>query len=120
MVLNMNKFLADKTDIAVSFGDGDDLVEFTGKDVFVTSFHIEESPHRFDIPPSTFGDVKLTPSLEPITLTLVMKVAPEKFVQIVNGNYVETKVSQKKVKDCNVQELLFAVRYKIKNKEEKK
>jgi len=86
-------------------------VTYGGKDSIITSMDLQ-TENNFDVVDFGSKVIPLAPS--PIKLSLEILIPSEKYYELYKeGNY-SPKISQKKVKDCSIQELLFAVRKKIK------
>lgn len=112
------------TEIVSSFKDKDgNEMLITGKDAYLTEFNID-IPNNMTEDVSTY-DGKLTrfflPS-EPITITMEFKLnqfdkngKPNYIIEsFMNGFKPKRKVSKLRVDDCSIEELMFAVRQKIK------
>ena len=106
-----------RSSVNLSFGvsNGEENVEFSGKDAVITSLQIT---HPSNVEPlfirDTFKSIPKAP--EPIEVTIEFLIAPDKFTQFFDDGCATVKISQKKVKDCSVRELLFAIRYKLNKK----
>ena len=92
-----------------------DNVCITGKDVIITEMSIntsERNVERFNV----IGErcIKLIPSRVEIELKMVCR-DKNFFMETLDGNYKQDKIRYKKVKDCTINELLFAVQHKLKN-----
>lgn len=125
MTLQQNlKMMKETTEIVASFKgqDGNEII-ITGKNAYLTEFNINHPSPRFeDI--NTLGGkkVKLFMPAEPITINMEFQLAPfdkdgkpNHLIEYMMGEYKpERKISQLKVEDCSIEELLFAVRQKIK------
>ena len=103
-------------EIVLSFGD----TQLTGKKAVISSFEIRQD-NNID---SMYGGksigggrfVEVPKAPEPMTISLEMKVLDYSFIDLMMGGKAEQKkISQKKVDDCSISELLFAIREKVKN-----
>ena len=103
--------------VNLSFGmsDGKNNVEFSGKNAVITSLQITQ-PSNVE-PLFVRGTFKSIPKApEPIEVTMEFMIPPDKFTQFFDDGCATAKISQKKVEDCSVRELLFAIRYKLNKK----
>lgn len=96
-------------DLVLSFGDQ----QITGKDCICTEFNINITNN------SSTGTVIGTGSLfsikrqDEVTITLELICTSDNFLHKVFGKEYKPKIRTKKIKDCSIQELLFAIRQKI-------
>jgi hypothetical protein len=92
----------------------------TGKNAIVTEMRIEPGFCNFkdiDIYSAKSGDKLLTlpKPQELATISFTLKLSNEDLItELFFGGDFKPKIRNKKVEDCNIQELLFAVRNKIK------
>jgi len=98
-------------DLVIGYGQGKDYVEFTGKDCVIKEIRIEHNSDYEDVP--IFGGyVEKQLPQKPISVNIEFLIPSNEWSQLYDGNY-KPKVSNKKVKDCSVRELLFAARNKL-------
>lgn len=83
------------------------VVDLSGTDLYVTDFNIDV-PRPYSVV-LCGKDVTFPP--ERATVTMTFHGPANKIIQTFYDN--KPKISDKKVKDCSIQELLFAVRSKI-------
>jgi hypothetical protein len=104
----------DSKEVVVSFGNE----KFTAKDAILTSFQVNAPSPPMETIMSRSGDMLKFPlAPEPVTMTLEFAVRDGDFVrEMFDGTYTP-KIRNKKVYDCTVSELLFAVREKVKRGE---
>jgi hypothetical protein len=103
------------TEVVCNFKDkeGNELV-ITGKDAYLTRMDVDvpepESVHFMN------GKSKLIPMNGLITLTLEFKLLKENYIleSFMNGFKPKREISKLRVEDCSIEELLFAIRRKIK------
>lgn len=109
-----------QTDAVVSIGG----TQFTGKNVIVTELKIKEDNY-FDGIYDDFGEIKTTSgsvvsSIETagtVTIDIQLKCSTQDLTILQNlfdGKTVN-KIRYKKVEDCSIEELLFAIRQKSKS-----
>lgn len=112
------------TNIVTSFKDkeGNEIV-FTGKNAHITEFVVNQPSPKLDDVYNLKGDrvISFMPQ-EPITITL--EATFPQHDKNGNANYIlessmngfkpKRKISQLKVEDCTIKELLFAIRKKLK------
>lgn len=101
--------LEGQKNISITIGD----MQLSGKDCIVTNVN-------YDIPRETYecverlgnGLISIRKNDSMSTITIEFKLLRENmFFELFKGN---KKISNKKVKDCSINELLFAVRSKLK------
>ena len=102
-------------EIVLSFGD----TQLTGKKAVISSFEIRQDNNIDSMYGRKFMGRRFIEPIkapEPMTITLEMKITDYSFVDFLTGGKAEQKkISQKKVEDCKVSELLFAIREKVKS-----
>lgn len=87
-------------EIAVQIGD----VQFTAKDA-----HVRQVETKYGYPIEGTVEVNISLIVSAENLSVMQK--------LVFDDFSPKKISQKKVKDCTIQELLFAAREKVKRGE---
>ncbi len=107
----MYEILEGQKNISVTLGD----MQFSAKDCIVTSVNIEQEHENREMVSDRFGKQYVELKCpEPTTITIECKVLNSNtFFELFEGT---PKISKKLVKDCSINELLFAVRMKL-NKE---
>jgi hypothetical protein len=101
----------------ISFTDNEtkEIIEFCSDDVIITEFSIDMPKEEYT--PIFTMDGRSTQIPKPlglITGTISFKCPQEKFNQIFYDKSFKPKLRNKKVDDCDIKELLYAVRQKIK------
>jgi hypothetical protein len=106
-MVNTNSLLAKQGVFSFQVGDG----LFFGKDAYVTSFEIFY-PRIVDIPMRSYGGPveRYTEPLGPIEANMHLVLPNNQF-----GFNPLTGIRHKKVEDCSVEELAYAIRMKIPN-----
>lgn len=92
---------------------------FTGKDCLVSTLTITTDNN---IEPCNFFNEKSSLLLNPgiVRISIEMICKNENFISSLLEENYRPKIRNKKVDDCSIQELLFAVREKIKKGKDKK
>lgn len=101
-------------DSVVSFKKPDgEVIEFYSDDAVITRYEITQ--------PTDYEPIQLLGSnkdsiqpIDPLTINITLKMLPDKFEQIFYDKTYKPKLRNKTVNDCTVQELLFAIRHKVK------
>jgi hypothetical protein len=105
----ITNLLSKPNDFFISFGDH----AFFGKGSYIKNVEIEYTPGFIDV--SCLGDTyseRVGGYKQPVEITITA-VAPD--ITLVFGEI--NKVSLKQVKECSIDELIFAIREKIKRNE---
>lgn len=130
-MIGLNTNPRSKTEVVTSFKDQDgNETIITGKDAYLVNFDIEQPLPDYDtiLHMGSNKKVKLFKPAEPITLKFEFKLTP--FDKDGNSNYIidsfangfkpKIQISKLRVEDCSINELLFAVRKKIKIRKDRK
>ena len=110
-------FSCNSQKVLISFKDNTtkEIIEFCSDDVIITKFSIDITQEKYT---SLFTmDGRSTQIPAPwglITGTLSFKCPQETFTQLFYDKDFKPKLRNKKVNDCDIKELLYAVRQKIK------
>ena len=98
-------------DIVLSMGN----MQITGKDCIVRSMNVNiPCGQGRQVLASNGCPMSISAPTPPVEITLELVCSPEKFTREWWDEGYKPKISNKKVEDCTIQELLFAVRKKIK------
>ena len=98
--------------IDLKFGDG---LGFSGS-ALVKSVQINTQNHYDDVMSLGSREIQRIPLQQEITATVKFIINPESAKWLFGNEEVCKKISEKQVKDCTPEELLFAVREKVKKK----
>lgn len=123
-MIGLNTNPRSKTEIITSFKDeeGNEMI-ITGKDAYLSSFEFTQPSQDFQQIYSGKEKIRMPMCPEPITIKLEFLLPPTD--KDGNANYIvesfmdgfkpKRKISKLRVEDCSINELLFAVREKVKN-----
>ena len=92
-----------------------DGVQFTGKDVVLSSFSLSGGERGFESFDSMTGPLFVECPQSTIELSLSFIISPNATSWSSGFNGSSKSIRNKSVKDCSVPELLFAVRQKVKS-----
>ena len=96
--------------IAVSLISKGQQLQFMGTDAIVKEISISRQSHN----EHEWGDaITLLPS-GVVEIDFSVILSENNFKELFEGDFKITKISEKKVRDCSVRELLFAIRKKSK------
>ena len=109
----MDVFKAESVNVSFGMTDGNNNVEFVGKNAVVKSLEITHQPPRDKVMFRNGKECDIAMPLEPIEVTIEFLIPAGDFTQFFNDGCSTAKISKKKVEDCSVRELLFAIRYKL-------
>ena len=108
------------TNCVISFEDTETKVvqTITGKNAIVSEVNINSNINNFKscYSNSTNGLVKVPIMPTPVTISFTLEILDENFMREIFSGTTKPKLRNKKVDDCTIQELLYAVRQKINNK----
>jgi len=110
-------WLGKNVDCVISFGDGENECQFSGKNAVIKEININTPCRDDDFIDFSGNLVKLERAPEPVEVSMTFIIPAEKFKTIWQENSIQN-ISEKKVKDCKISELLFAVREKVRRGED--
>ena len=102
-------------DVAIVIGDQ----ILTGKDCIVKSINVNRLINEPDVVSFQGQNFPLRLAPEPISIAIELTCAEitEELSNFIFGEKDTKRISEKKVKDCNINELFFAIKHKLKENE---